>query len=58
MLVMLMCKKHRNVFDDHIYNVSNDTHNPYKIVIINYTERVHEMFDMSNLLPPPFRKNE
>ena len=52
-----MWKNHCNVFDSQIYDVRNDIQKPFQMGILNYTERMREMFEMAKLLPPPNRKN-
>ena len=45
------------MFEEHIYCIINDIHIPFTMGILKYAERVHEMFEMEILLPPPSRKN-
>ena len=57
MMERLMCKKHQNVYEKNVYYIRNDIPKTFKMVIIEYAERVCRMFELAKLLPPPFRKN-
>ena len=46
-------KKHRSVFQDHVKYIHNDIVKPFRVVILQYAERVREMHDLENYLPPP-----
>ena len=51
-LVKCMRRKHRSVYQDHMKYAHNDIVKPFKDKIICYAERVCEMHDLSNYLPP------
>ena len=53
-----MWKKHPNVFYEHIYYVGNKIHKPFKMGILDYSERVPKMSEMYKILPFSSRKNE
>ena len=58
MLDRSMWKKHPNVFYEHIYYVGNKIHKPFKMGILDYSERVPKMSEMYKILPFSSRKNE
>ena len=51
-LVKCMRRKHLSVYQDHMKYAHNDIVKPFKDKIICYAERVCEMHDLSNYLPP------
>ena len=53
-----MWKKNLNEYEYHIYYINIDIHKPFKMVIIEYDERVHDMFELDRLLPPHSRNKE
>ena len=53
-----MWSKHRITFQDHIKYIHNDILKPFKVVILQYAERVREMRDLAMYLPPPSIKGD
>ena len=53
-----MWRKHRIVYQDHMKYVHNDIVIPFKVKILRYAERVHEMHDLAKYLPTPSMKGE
>ena len=53
-----MWRKHRSLYQDHMKYVRNDIVKPFKVKILRYSERVCEMHDLANYLPPPSMKGE
>ena len=53
-----MWRKHCSVFQDHIKYIHNDIVNTYRLGIFHYNEHVHEMYDLNNFLPPPWKKGD
>ena len=51
-----MCKKHRRVFQDHVKYIHNDIVKPSRVVILQYTKRVHDIHYIVKYLPPPSMK--
>ena len=47
-----------NVSEEHIYYVRNGIQNTFKIVILDYAERMREMFEMAKLIPPTSKNNK
>ena len=52
----IMWKKHRSVFQDHVKYIHSDIVKPFRVVILQYTERVREMHDLEKYLPPTSMK--
>ena len=53
-----MWRKHQSVYQDHMKYVCNDILKPLKFKILRYAERVREMHNLSNYLPPPTIKGD
>ena len=51
-----MWRKHRSNFQDNVKYTHNDIVKIFRVWIIQYAERVHEMHDLSKYLPPPSMK--
>ena len=58
MMGRLVWKEHHNMFNENIYHVMNGIMKPFNMGILGYAERVHKMFEMDKLIPPPSKKNE
>ena len=41
-----MWKRHQIVFNDNIRYVMNDVTKYFKVIILNYNERMHELFGL------------
>ena len=48
-----MWRKNQSVYQDHMNYVRNDIVKPFKVIILRYTERMQEMHELANHLPPP-----
>ena len=57
-LVNIMWSKHRSTFQDHDKYIHNDIVKPFRVVILQYAERVCEMHDLAKYLPPPLTKGQ
>ncbi len=53
-----MWKKHRNVFYEHVEYLKNSIRKPFDMTIMDYVERVREMWYLKRYLPPPSLKNK
>ena len=53
-----MWRKHRSVYQDHIYYVCKYSVKPFKVKILCYAERIRDMYDLDKYLPPPSMKGE
>ena len=53
-----MWSKHRSAYQDHMKHVRNDIVKPFKVKILRYAERIREMHDLENYLPPSLMKGE
>ena len=53
-----MWKKHRNVFYEHVEYLKNLIRKPFDMTIMDYVERIREMWYLKRYLPPPSLKNE
>ena len=53
-----MWRKDQNVYQDHMKYVHNDIVKPFKVKILRYAERVHEMHDLAKYLRPPSKKGD
>ena len=51
-----MCRKHRSIFQYHNKYIHNEIVKPLRVIIIEYAERVGEMYDLTKYLPPPSTK--
>ena len=58
MLTISIWEKRCSVLGNHKIYVNNDIQNPYKMVILLYTECMREMFEIARFLPKPSRKND
>ena len=47
-----MWRKHRSIFHDHVGYIHIYIVNPFKVVIIQYYERVCDIYDLAKYLPP------
>ena len=54
----LMLRKHLSVFQDDLKYICNDIVNPFHVRILHYAERVGDMHNLANHLPPPLMKSE
>ena len=45
--------KDRPTFKELVKYIHNDIVNPLRVGILHYTERIHEIHDLSKYLPPP-----
>ena len=52
-----MWKKHCNFFEENLYYIMNDIQKPFNVVILEYDERMREMFEIAKLLPPRIMNN-
>lgn len=48
----------RSIFGDHLKYVYNDITKTYKVRILNYTKRLHAMFELDRNLSHPRNKGE
>ena len=55
-LVKIMQMKHRSIIQDHVNYIHNYIVKPFRVVIIHYSERVHNMHDLVKYLPTPSMK--
>ena len=53
-----MWKKHRIVFQDHVKYIHNGIVKPFRVGIIQYVKRVHDIHNLSKYLPPPSMKGD
>ena len=53
-----MWKKHCNVSEENIYYIMNKIQKLFNMGILDYAERVRDMFEIKNLPPTPIRNNE
>ena len=53
-----MWRKNQSVFQDHLKYIHNEILKPFRVRIIRYAERVQEMHDLAEYLPPPSMKGE
>ena len=51
-----MWRKQRSNFQDHVKYIHNDTVNPFRVGIIQYTDHVRDMHYLSKYLPPTSMK--
>ena len=51
-----MWRKHRSVFQYHVKYICNDVVNIFRLGILQYAERVHELNDLFKYLPLPLMK--
>ena len=45
-----------SVFQDHVKYIQNEILKSFRVVILQYAERVREMHEPANYLPPPLMK--
>ena len=53
-----MFKKHRSTFQGHVKYTKNEIVKPFRVGIIQYSERVNEMNDLAKYPPPPSMKGK
>ena len=47
-----MWRKHFSVYQDHMKYVRNDIVKHFKVKILRYAKRMHDMYDLEKYLPP------
>ena len=53
-----MWRKHPCVFQDKLKYIHNDIVKPLHLGILRYAERLQEIYDLANYLPPPSIRDE
>ena len=57
-LVKYMWRNQRILFQDHLKYICNVIVKQFRLGIIHYAERVQDLHDLSNYLPPPSMKGD
>ena len=55
-MVNKMWRKHRRTLQYHVKYICNGSVNPFRFVILHYSEQIHEMHNLANYLPPTSMK--
>ena len=55
-LLNFILRKHRSVFQEHIKYIHDNILNPFRLSILQYSERVRQMYDIDKVLPPHPKK--
>ena len=53
-----MWKKHQSLYQDHLKHVRIDIVKPFHVGILRWAERIMEMHNLSEYLPPPSIKGD
>ena len=48
-----MWNRHQSIYQGHVKYIHNDIVKPFRVVILQYAERVYEIHNLSKYLPPP-----
>ena len=51
-----MLQNNRSTFQYHVKDIHNYIVKPFRVIIIQYTERICEIYDMDNYLPHTSKK--
>ena len=51
-------KKHCNLYEENVYYIRNDIQKPFNMGILECSEHMRNIYEISNLLPLRIRNNE